>query len=98
MNADKWLKETLKAKYGESKGTAVFMAILNNTEIQFSSQESQAKFEAILKEWNRRGEDEDEDEEALDRSAYGPASASAPVSPAAHKNIANAPIDEYFYR
>lgn len=72
MTADKWLRETLKVKYG-NKAEAVYRAIRNCEEIQFSSPESQAEFEAILKEWNRRDEAEDEAED-LDEAAYGPAS------------------------
>jgi len=72
MTANEWLKAELKAKYG-AKAEAVYRAIRNCEEIQFSSPESQAEFEAILREWNRRDEAEDEDEN-LDEAAYGPAS------------------------
>ena len=78
MTAKGWLKAELKAKYGEGKGENVFTAILNDDEIQFSSPESKAEFEAILKEWDRRewaeAEEGEDDIEAEEERASYPAS------------------------
>jgi len=74
MNANEWLRNELKSKY-KTKAEAIYRAIRNNDEIQFSSPESEAEFEALLREWSRREEAEDEaEDENLDEAAYGPAS------------------------
>lgn len=77
MKANEWLKAELRKEYGD-KADAVYSAIVNFREIQFSSPESQAKFEAILKEWDRRDEAETPVEEYDSLAGYGEASSRAP--------------------
>lgn len=71
MKANEWLKAELKKEYSD-KAEAVYSAIINCRPIQFSSPGAQAKFEAILQEWNRRGEEETEEYDSL--AGYGEAS------------------------
>jgi len=75
MSSNEWLKNELKNVYG-GKAETVYSAILNSREIQFSSPEAEAKFTAILAEWNRQGEVEMPDEDQ-DAGQY-PTSTSAP--------------------
>jgi len=75
MTANEWLKAELKKEY-DDKAEAVYSAILGCRPIQFSSPEAQAKFEAILKEWNSRSDaempDEDHDVGQYEASVYSP--------------------------
>jgi len=77
MKANEWLKAELKKEYGD-KANAVYSAIINCHPIQFSSPEAQAKFEVILKEWNRRDEAEEPVEEYDALNGYGEASNASP--------------------
>ena len=66
MKANEWLKAKLAEEYGD-KADAVFSAVITGFHcrgVRFSSPEAQAKFEAILKEWNRLDDEPVEDHDA----------------------------------
>ena len=86
MTANEWLKAELKKEYGD-KAEAVYSAIINCRPIQFSSPQTQVKFEAILKEWDRQGEAE------IPEQDHG--TGQYPASNLAPRKLSDNPLAEY---